>query len=108
MTDLKIKLGKRIKNIRKIRNITQEQLAEMINMDITTLSKIETGRNYPMPETVEKLANALEVDIESLFSFKEKLSKKDYIEAINKNISLIANNDEKLRLLYEISSLLSC
>ncbi len=47
MENLKIKLGKRIKDLRKAKNITQEKLAEMINMDITSLSKIETGRNYP-------------------------------------------------------------
>ena len=47
MNNLKIKLGQRIKSLRKNLNITQETLAELINMDITSLSKIETGRNYP-------------------------------------------------------------
>lgn len=55
MNNLKIKLGQRIKSLRKNLNITQETLAELINMDITSLSKIETGRNYPQPETIEKL-----------------------------------------------------
>ena len=39
MKDLKIKLGMRIKYLRKAKNLTQEQLAEKINMDITSLSK---------------------------------------------------------------------
>ena len=56
MNNLKIKLGQRIKSLRKNLNITQETLAELINMDITSLSKIETGRNYPQPETIEKIA----------------------------------------------------
>ena len=68
MNNLKIKLGQRIKSLRKNSNITQETLAELINMDITSLSKIETGRNYPQPETIEKIANALNVDIAQLFS----------------------------------------
>ena len=89
MNNLKIKLGQRIKSLRKNLNITQETLAELINMDITSLSKIETGRNYPQPETIEKIANALNVDISQLFSFQELNTKEDYISAIHKNLSLI-------------------
>ena len=104
MNNLKIKLGQRIKSLRKNLNITQETLAELINMDITSLSKIETGRNYPQPETIEKIANALNVDISQLFSFQELNTKEDYISAIYKNISHIANDEEKLKLLYKIST----
>ncbi len=104
MNNLKIKLGQRIKSLRKNSNITQETLAELINMDITSLSKIETGRNYPQPETIEKIANALNVDISQIFSFQELNTKEDYISAINKNLSHIANDEEKLKLLYKIST----
>ena len=106
MANLKVKLGKRIKELRKAKGITQEMLAETINMDITSLSKIETGRNYPLSETLEKIAEALNVDIDKLFCFNEKLSKEDYLDAINRNIMFIKENDEKLKMLYEISSLL--
>lgn len=104
MNNLKIKLGQRIKSLRKNSNITQETLAELINMDITSLSKIETGRNYPQPETIEKIANALNVDIAQLFSFQDLKTKEDYLSAINKNLSHIANDEEKLKLLYKIST----
>lgn len=104
MNNLKTKLGQRIKYLRKKLNITQETLAELINMDITSLSKIETGRNYPQPETVEKIANALNVDIAQLFSFQDLKTKEDYLSAINKNLSHIANDEEKLKLLYKIST----
>jgi len=100
---LKTQLGKRIQNLRKSQRITQEKLAEKINMDITSLSKIETGRNYPQPETVEKIATALNINICRLFDTEENFSKNDYMEAINKNLSFIQNNEEKLKLLYKIS-----
>ncbi len=106
MADLKVKLGRRIKDLRKAKGITQEMLAEMVNMDITSLSKIETGRNYPQSETLEKIAEALKLDIDKLFCFREKLSKDDYLNAINRNVMFIKNNDEKLKMLYEFSSLL--
>ena len=104
MTELKINLGKRIKYLRKSKNITQEQLAEIINMDITTLSKIETGRNYPQPETIEKLASALEVDIDKLFTFNDEFTSSEYLQKINQNLLCIKDNDLKLKLLYKISS----
>ena len=102
MDNLKVKLGQRIKFLRKSCNITQERLAELINMDITSLSKIETGRNYPQPETIEKISKALNVDVSQLFLFKTLDSKEEYIDAINKNIQFISENEEKLKVLYKI------
>ena len=104
MENLKTKLGKRIKYLRKSQNITQEKLAEMINMDITSLSKIETGRNYPQPETIERLAAALNTDISQLFSFSRLEKSKDYLNAIIKNINVIQNDENKLKILYNITS----
>lgn len=101
--NLKNQLGKRIQDLRKAQNFTQERLAEKINIDITSLSKIETGRNYPQPETLEKIANALGIEISQLFVFSENLSKSGYVDAINRNIDFIKNDDEKLKLLYKIS-----
>ena len=40
-------LGKKIQTYRKLRQITQEKLAETIGIETISLSKIETGRNYP-------------------------------------------------------------
>ena len=104
MDNLKIRLGRRIKDLRKSKNITQEKLAEIISMDITSLSKIETGRNYPQPETVEKLANALNVSIDKLFLFKDDFSKEEYLNEINNNIKFISNDINKLKILYSVSS----
>lgn len=102
--DLKKNLGKRIQELRKNQCITQEKLAEQISIDITSLSKIETGRNYPQPETLEKIALALSVDIEDLFKFKHNLTKEDYVKLIYKNIDLVKNNEEKLKFIYIVSS----
>lgn len=103
MENLKSKLGLRIKYLRKSQNITQEKLAELINMDITSLSKIETGRNYPQPDTLEKISNALGVEVFNLFTFAENLSAKDYLDAINKNLQILKDNEEKMKLLYKIT-----
>ena len=106
MSDLKLKLGKRIKELRKSAGITQEKLAEMISMDITSLSKIETGRNYPQPDTIEKIARVLNIEVYKLFMFNTLSSREDYIIGIKNNLDLIKNNEEKLKILYGISSFL--
>ena len=99
MENLKTKLGKRIKSLRKSRNITQERLAEIINMDITSLSKIETGRNYPQPETLEKISKALNLDKSRMFTFKTPATNQDYVEAIKQNIQAMENDTQKLEML---------
>lgn len=104
MNNLKAKLGQKIKYLRKQQNITQEKLAELTNMDITSLSKIETGRNYPQPETIEKISAALNVNVAQLFTFQNLETKEDYLNALSKNIKLIENNEEKLKFLYNISA----
>lgn len=103
MNNLKIRLGQRIKYLRKAKNITQERLAELVNMDITSLSKIETGRNYPQPDTIEKIAKALDIEIFKLFTFSENISNNDYFDSICKNIQFFRNNEEKMKLLYKIT-----
>ena len=55
--DNKKLLGKRIKEIRKQKNLTQEQLAELIQIETGSLSAIESGRHFPSLPTLEKNFN---------------------------------------------------
>lgn len=48
---LKKLLGERIKRLRKNRNLTQEQLAEMIEIAPRNLSRIEVGESFVTAET---------------------------------------------------------
>ena len=67
--DNKKLLGKRIKEIRKNVGLTQEKLAELIDIETTTLSGIESGRHYPSLPTLEKIAKNLNVSLMNLFDF---------------------------------------
>ena len=67
-------LGARIQGIRKSLKLTQEQLAERIGMEPQNVSMIETGRNYPTPENLAKIAQTLGVDVFELFIFGEQKS----------------------------------
>ncbi len=60
--------GKRIKEARERRNITQEELADMINMSATHISVIERGIKVPKLDTFVAIANALEISCDELLS----------------------------------------
>ena len=60
--------GAMIKRLREERNITQQQLAEVMGVSDKAVSKWETGRGYPDITLVEPLAAALGVSVIELFS----------------------------------------
>ena len=74
-SDIKTLLGKRIKELRKKCNLTQEQLAEKMNIDQRNLSKIECGNNFVTSDTLGKILIALNVDACELFNFKNNRNK---------------------------------
>ncbi|MBS4760030.1 MAG: helix-turn-helix transcriptional regulator [Clostridium sp.] len=67
--NLKVLFGRKIKEYRKKKNITQAQLAELVNVDDKHISCIESGKNFPSPDLIERLANALDVEPKDLFEF---------------------------------------
>lgn len=84
MSTLKEKLGKRIQEIRKSKNLTQEKLAEMVGIDTPNLSNIERGKRFVSSETLEKIIKSLNVREKDLFDFEHIKSKNDLINSINK------------------------
>ena len=56
-------LGKTIKKRRKTLNVTQPQLAELADISVNTLYKIERGQANPTFETLEKIASILGMEI---------------------------------------------
>lgn len=99
MDTLKEKFGARLKEIRRSKNLTQENLAEMTGMDIPNLSNIERGKKFVSSETLSKLALALEVSESTLFDFGHKKSREELIEEIQK---LIQSSDlSNLEFIYK-------
>ena len=90
--DNKKLLGKRIKEIRKSKGLTQEQLSEMIDIETSSLSGIESGRFYPSLHVLEKIASVFDIELIEFFKFSsvnmpENLDKAifDIIEKQDKN-----------------------
>ena len=102
MKSLKQKLGARIQEIRKSKKITQEMLAEKIDMDKPNLSNIERGKHFMTAETLEKLANALDVEEKDLFDFGHIKSRNELINLLNKEIE--KSSDKELMYFYKVIS----
>lgn len=87
MKDLKKKFGKRLREIRKSKRLTQEELAEALDIALPNISYIENGRTFPSVETQEKLCNVLNVKIYELYVFDDEVSetdmKNEIIESLN-------------------------
>lgn len=69
MSDLRTNFGKRLRQLRRERDLTQEQLAEVVGISVDMLSNIERGVNAPSFETLEKLASVLRISVSTLFRF---------------------------------------
>lgn len=101
MTDnMKKLLGKRIKEIRNKRGLTQEKLAELVEINTPNISYIENGKFYPSYETFVGLVNALEIEPCELFAFDTMV--KTPQELKNEMIAAFDKDEKLLRLVYKI------
>lgn len=96
---LKEQFAKNLKTIRKSRKLTQEQLAEIVNVDFRYISFLENAKSFPSCDLIEKLSKALNVNYTDLFMNEENMSreqiKKQLLETIelldNKNLNILLN-----------------
>lgn len=92
-------LGKRLRELRKRKGINQEKLAELIDVDPTTISNIENGKNYPSMINLENLLNVLDCSFIEAFDFEHKNSDEDLILQITNKLK---SNPDKLEDFYKI------
>lgn len=95
MSNIKNSLGKKIKKIRKEQGLTQEKLAELINIEIPSLSNIETGKYAPSTETLQKLCEVLNKEPWEFYCFNV-IDNKKMMEFINKKLT----KKENIKIVY--------
>lgn len=66
----KQKFGKRVRQIRREKKMSQLELSQKAKLDLTTINEIENGNRDPLLGTIEKISNALGVSLTYLFNFK--------------------------------------
>ncbi len=75
-------LGKRIRSLRKLKGVSQLELAYDMDMSMNTISTIELGKISPKIETLNKIALKLGVNLSELFIFSEKSSKNQKLDEL--------------------------
>lgn len=98
-------IGAKIKEIRKRKKISQEALAEKISMNYRSIVRIENHHTLPTIETLNKIAEALDVDIVCFF---EPIIFNSKEEVINKIDNMMQGMEfEKLKKFYKTFSYFS-
>ena len=94
-------LGKKIIEMRKNKNLSQEQLAEILNVSRQTISNWENGRFYPDIDALVKISKCFNISLDDLLASDSKIlnhlkvstdivrSNKNILYAILLNIFLI-------------------
>lgn len=98
---LKNQFGKKLQELRLVRGLTQEQLAEKADLSVGTITKIENGLRYPKAETLEMLKNVLMVSYIDFYDF-ESDNHINFDSKLLFELSLL--NEKGKKILYDFSN----
>ena len=71
MKDVEKRFGKRVRELRLAKGLSQEELAYRAGVHRTYLGGIERGERNPALKNISAIAEALGVTLSELFTFKE-------------------------------------
>ena len=91
-----IKIGEFLKELRKEKGLTQEQLAEQFNVSRRSVSRWETGNNMPDLSMLITLAEYYEVDVKEIIDGKRKSENMN--EEMKDTLEKVASYNEMLNL----------
>lgn len=93
-----IKIGAFIKELRKEKELTQEQLAEQFNVSRRTVSRWETGSNLPELDILIEMADYYEVELRELLNGERK--REGMNKVLEETVLKVAeySNEEKLKI----------
>ena len=100
--NIKQELGEKIKRLRKQRGLTQEQLAEMVDISPRNLSNIEVGVSFVKAETLEKIIYSLNVSTEELFANEHIKTNHELICEIDRYVNKVKDDNRSLEKIYRI------
>ena len=105
---IKTELGQKIKRMRLKKGMTQEELAEKIDISQRTLSGIETGENFVTAETLDKLVLAMNISVEKLFETEHYKETPILVQEINNILTELTKNNARreIEILYNLAKTL--
>jgi transcriptional regulator with XRE-family HTH domain len=85
-------VGEQIREARKQKGLTQEQLAEKVNRNLRTIQRIENSRNAPQNETLSLICEVLEIKPEEIPQNKKQDILKKIANLLTQGIFLLLLN----------------
>jgi len=96
MSKIRESFGKRVKELRKAKKMSQEELGERVGLHYTYVGGVERGERNISLESIEKIAKGLEVNIGELFPFVSKKGKIPEMDSLrNEIVNLIYECDKE-------------
>ena len=80
--NLKKCFGQNVQKYRKYRNLTQEKLAELVGVDVTSISAVETGKYFPSADNLARIVEVLQVQFSDLFEFDSLMANEEMFNDI--------------------------
>lgn len=62
--------GERLRNLRKAKGYTQQDMARLLNISRSTYTYYETGKSQPGFQNLKKICEILEVDYNNILNYK--------------------------------------
>ncbi len=95
MTDA---MGKQIKNLRKIKGVTQEEMGAALGISYQAISKWENNTGFPDVQMIPKIAEYFSISIDELFGYKlNALTNKERLIQFMKNNQILCLRKSKLK-----------
>ncbi len=110
--DIKVIMGANIAKARRSLGYSQEYFAELVSISVSTLSKIETGRNQPKAATLAKILDKLGIKTQELLLEADstenmiKIKENTYYVKLLGMINEHRDNKDFLKAVYEYAKLL--
>ena len=95
----KIFIGTKIKAKRKQKGLTQEQLAEMMNVSTLTISRYECGKNFPSHKHMLELSQILDLSVEDSYYGYHSLNENISIDELNYLLKTLSPDNQKIAIL---------
>lgn len=89
---MEIKIGAHIAELRRAKNMTQEQLARAVGVSAPAVSKWETDSSYPDITLLCPIARALDTNVDNLLQFEDTLSEEEMISMVNEIVETARNH----------------
>ena len=92
------KLGQRIRELRLEKGLKQGELADLLCMERSNLTRIENGKQRPNDENLIKLSKIFKIEIKEFFDFSHIQTRQALLKDINSELKTLS--DSQIRFVY--------